>query len=399
MKRRFIRFALLALTLALTAGSCLASEGYAFAAGDFPGLSGAVITQVPDEAQGTLRCGSRTIRAGDVLSAASLNTLCFVPASDCGSVCTLRYLPISGNRAGAAATLSLQIFGKKANQPPAAREQELETYRNIPLSGMLQATDPEGDALRFSLAEEPRRGSVLLAADGSFTYTPDRNKVGADSFTFTVSDDRGGVSEETTVRIRIRKPDDKTVFADLAGNGDAYYAMWLRDQGLLSGETVAGQLCFEPDKPVSRGEFVVLVMQLFELEPAEETLHSGFADEAQTSAWMQPYLSSAVSAGLISGSRSESGLVFRPDEAVTEAEAAVILQNLLRFPSAEAVSSEDAVETWAADAVGALSGAGTDPLSVSAAPLTRLRCAKLLWQCWKAAEGGRYGLLAWAAEK
>jgi hypothetical protein len=44
--------------------------------------------------------------------------------------------------------------------------------------------------------------------DGTFTYTPDEgNDTGADSFTYTVSDQYGGTSETATVAITLTNAD------------------------------------------------------------------------------------------------------------------------------------------------------------------------------------------------
>ena len=175
-----------------------------------------------------------------------------------------------------------------------------------------------------------------------------------------------------------------------------YYAIWAREQGLLSGEQVAGTLCFRPNESVTRGEFVVMVMKLFDLEPAEAIASTGFADEAATPVWMQPYLTGAVKTGIVSGIRSEDGLVFRADASITQAEAAVILQNLLQFPASN--TQVLTAEVWARQAVSALCQAGVDALAGSSEPLTRLQCAKALHSAYHASDSGRYGLLAWAAD-
>jgi hypothetical protein len=38
--------------------------------------------------------------------------------------------------------------------------------------------------------------------------------------------------------------------------------MWLKEQGIFTGSTIGGNFCFSPDKSVSRGEFLVMVMNL-----------------------------------------------------------------------------------------------------------------------------------------
>jgi Ca2+-binding RTX toxin-like protein len=59
------------------------------------------------------------------------------------------------------------------------------------LTGQLTASDANGDALAWSLVEGPANGTVLLAADGSYSYTPGANASGADSFTVRVTDEMG----------------------------------------------------------------------------------------------------------------------------------------------------------------------------------------------------------------
>ena len=48
---------------------------------------------------------------------------------------------------------------------------------------------------------------------------------------------------------------------------------------------------------------------------------------------------SALRAGIISGVNSDDGLVFRPNTALTQAEAAVMLQNVLDLPASSSVAS------------------------------------------------------------
>ncbi|OAN47525.1 hypothetical protein A6A04_20325 [Paramagnetospirillum marisnigri] len=68
------------------------------------------------------------------------------------------------------------------------------------VSGTIQATDPDGNQLDFSLAtgnDGAQHGSVVLMPDGSFVYTPTGNYAGSDSFKVLISDGHGGTSTET----------------------------------------------------------------------------------------------------------------------------------------------------------------------------------------------------------
>src|SRR5690606_31082019 len=70
--------------------------------------------------------------------------------------------------------------------------------------------------------EEPAHGTIALGSDGGFTYTPDPDFNGLDSFTYVASDvdpdDMGltaaAVSEATTVEIRVAAVNDAPVAVD-----------------------------------------------------------------------------------------------------------------------------------------------------------------------------------------
>jgi hypothetical protein len=65
-----------------------------------------------------------------------------------------------------------------------------------PKSGTLLATDPDGDAMTFSLVDPPDKGALVVddPATGAFTYTPDGDAVGYDTFTFRATDPTGASS-------------------------------------------------------------------------------------------------------------------------------------------------------------------------------------------------------------
>lgn len=119
-----------------------------------------------------------------------------------------------------ASELRISLLNGK-NQPPAAADSTFETYKNISNSGTLKVSDPDGDALTYTLVRAPKRGTVELHEDGTFTYTPEENKVGKDSFVFTAADPAGNVSNEACVKIKIVKPTDRAVYSDL--DEDAQY--------------------------------------------------------------------------------------------------------------------------------------------------------------------------------
>ncbi|SDG97832.1 type I secretion C-terminal target domain (VC_A0849 subclass), partial [Pseudomonas benzenivorans] len=60
-----------------------------------------------------------------------------------------------------------------------------------------------GGALSYALASGVSNGSLVFNADGSYSYTPDANFNGADSFTYTVTDAASGESSTQTVSLSV----------------------------------------------------------------------------------------------------------------------------------------------------------------------------------------------------
>ena len=58
----------------------------------------------------------------------------------------------------------------------------------LPEGVLCNDTDLESDPLTADLVTDAGHGSVALAADGSFTYTPDADYHGPDSFTYRAYD-------------------------------------------------------------------------------------------------------------------------------------------------------------------------------------------------------------------
>lgn len=359
------------LTVSASAPEVPAGDLSCLSPADFgEGIRGICVTAVPQD--GTLRLGERTIRSGDVLTADQLGALTFThPDSAADSRTVMGYLPIRDDGPGAEAELVFSIRGRR-NEGPTVRDSKMETYKNLPNEGLLSCSDPEGDALTYTLVRAPKRGEVILREDGSFLYTPQKNKVGTDSFTFTASDTAGNRSEEATVTISILKPTDEKQYADTVSSDCRFEAEWLRCTGLFTGETVSGQFCFHPDEPVTRGQFLSMLMQVLDMPVDRSVTETGFLDESPQ--WLRPYLAAALRSGIITGYPADGGVEFRDGQAVSADEAARMVSRALDFAVPTASVRDD-----------------TLPLGMD--PLTRADAAKTLYQVSLLRRGsGLFGL-------
>ncbi|MBQ8909438.1 MAG: cadherin-like domain-containing protein [Oscillospiraceae bacterium] len=381
---RVVSLACAALAVVGLAGGALAAEvdcdtTYCFTASDFSGeeqIVGICITELPDPNTGTAMLGQRVLREGDILTAEQVSQMTFAPLrTQVDATATVTYLPIYENRVEKSTTMTIAIRGKE-DKAPVAEDFAIETYKNLPNTGTLKVSDPEGESLTYTLVRAPKRGEVTIQADGSFTYTPKKNKVGVDSFVYTAADPAGNVSRQATVTVQILKPSDKNQYTDTVGLDCRFEAEWLKNTGLFTGEKVGGESCFFPEKTVSRGDFLTMAVKALDI-PVEEMDYSGIPEDVPM--WLKPYVGAALRSGLLEGwPQTETGS-YDMESPITELEAAVLLQNALDLSMTEtAAELSEELPVWAADSVAVMNQYGVALGSENA--VTRAQAAEVLYQ-------------------
>lgn len=271
------------------------------------------------------------------------------------------------------------------NAAPIAEDLSLTTYKGVAIFSRFAAVDPEGDLVTFQVVDSPARGQVTMdeTDPAAFTYTPYEGKKGKDSFTYVAIDAKGNTSQPATVKIVIEKQKTAVSYSDLEGQPAHYAALRLAESGVYTGRQVGALYCFDPDQTFTREEFLAMAMTAAGKAPLEDVTLTGFYDDGDISAWAKGYVSAALVVGTVEGSRNEAGqAVFAPGSAVTQAEAAVIIDRLLATGDVSAASSTFSAETapaWAYQSV--VNMEAVSVLSSSAdlyKPLTRAGAAVML---------------------
>lgn len=360
-----------ALTVGAAAAQVDSDATYCFSAADFSEekLVGICITGIPDASAGTVMLGQRLLRPGDILTVQQVEQMTFHSLrTERDLQACMTYLPIYEDKVESVATVSIAVIGK-TDRAPVAEDSTIETYKNLPNEALLKVKDPEGQALTFTVMRQPRRGTVVIREDGSFHYTPNKNKVGVDSFTYTATDPAGNVSREATVTITIMKPTDAPQYTDTVGESCRFAAEWMKHTGIFVSETISGNNCFRPNKDVSYGEFLTMLVGVLEMEPDLEVSYTGEAPD-----WLKPYLAAAVRSGFVAG--LPNGEAMDTNASITGAEAAVMVQNALDLQGLS--DAEVFAPDWAADAVRTLAdyGIALDAERV----LTRADAAQVIYQ-------------------
>jgi large repetitive protein len=113
------------------------------------------------------------------------------------------------------ATVTINV---STNIPPIAQNDaytlDEDTTLDVPAPGVLaNDSDPDGGPLTAALESPPSHGALTLNSNGSFTYTPEANYYGTDSFTYRARDYLSG-SLPATVTLTINPVNDPPVAND-----------------------------------------------------------------------------------------------------------------------------------------------------------------------------------------
>lgn len=284
---------------------------------------------------------------------------------------------------------------------PIAREIAIETYRGIPYQAQFLSTDPEGEDVTYAVVTLPKRGTVAVEG-GNFTYTPEKDKTGTDSFTYAATDSAGHMSLPATVTITISKVKSGVTYADTQGSAAAAAAQHLAEAGIFTGASIAGQHYFEPERTVSREEFLAMALETAGAEVTAVTM-TGFSDDAAIPTWAKAYAAAGLTAGVMQGSHTGEGVAFRGKEPITFNEAAAVMNRMLAVSDVNLdawYADRESVPGWASQAVGnmesvsvlAAGSFGSDGLD---AAITRADAAKMLSASRVLLDGEVEGIFDW----
>ena len=158
---------------------------------------------------------------GDVVLAGSVAT--YTPDPDFNGEDSFTFTATDGTLISDMAVVTITVT--PVNDAPVAVEDDYTTDEDTVLTvlvadGVLDNdSDLDGDVLTAVLVSDVSNGTLALAGDGSFVYTPNENYFGTDSFTYKASD---GILESSivTVTITITPVNDWVV-----ANDDEYETM------------------------------------------------------------------------------------------------------------------------------------------------------------------------------
>ncbi len=346
------------------------------------------ITKLPEATSGTLYCGSQSMTEGQIISGDDIAKMTFCEAGGFGNFASFK-LRVNGS---AYETECKVYLISSANSAPSTSNASyaslnMETHKNISVSGVLCGYDTDGDELTFEIVRYPEEGAIRMLDKnyGTYTYMPSENYSGKDSFEYVVHDKYGNYSASTEVLVTVSIPAVSVTYSDLIDTDIHTYAISLTEDGIMNGVQVGDYFYFRPDTEVSRAEFIVTAMTALGIRSVPDVADTGFFDDSDIRPEMKGYIALAYSKGYISGIKKDGEIYFKPDETIKLSEASVILSNIIGYSEPEikpVFSDASSIPAWSERAVVSLHTLGViecgDGSIEAGQNITRGTMAKLL---------------------
>lgn len=172
------------------------------------------------------------------LSLTSTGSVVYTPPAGFRGVATFGYRVNDGDEFSNVATGTIVVNSRPVATPGAYQTNEDTTLNVGAAGGVLQGdTDAENDPLTAVLMTPPAHGTISLAADGSFAYTPALNYSGPDSFTYAANDG-GQNSTAATISLTINAVNDAPLAAADVYDVEVDFPLAvLAVEGLLANDT------------------------------------------------------------------------------------------------------------------------------------------------------------------
>ncbi|MGE5452385.1 MAG: Ig-like domain-containing protein, partial [Acidobacteriota bacterium] len=167
------------------------SGGYAVSTEEDKAISGQVTASDVDGDTLSFTKGSDPAHGSVVVNADG--TWTYTPAKDYNGSDSFTVTVSDGHDGKTTSTITVGVNAVN-DAPTASTNYSVVTPEDQPISGKVTGNDVDGDALSYAKGTDPAHGSVVVNADGTWTYTPAKDYNGSDSFTVTVSDGQGGTA-------------------------------------------------------------------------------------------------------------------------------------------------------------------------------------------------------------
>ncbi|MBF2026304.1 MAG: tandem-95 repeat protein, partial [Oscillatoriales cyanobacterium C42_A2020_001] len=214
-----------------------------------------------DTAASGLTATLTTVTSNGALTLNPNGSFTYTPNSGFIGTDSFTYRTNDGSLNSGLATVTISVTGT-TNTPPIAGNDTASGNEDTAINGNVLSNDgdPDGNTpLSATVVAGPSSGALSLNPDGTFSYTPNANFNGTDTFTYLNRDALGAVSNTATVVLTVNPVNDAPSFvvganqSAIAGSGMQTVSNWATgfNPGAANetGQTIAGYTVVSNSNP------------------------------------------------------------------------------------------------------------------------------------------------------
>lgn len=281
--------------------------------------------------------------------------------------------------------------------------------KNKSVNGMLKYT-AEIATVSFEITEQPTNGKVEITDyKGSFTYTPNKDFSGTDSFAFRIK--AGGEESNIsrcTVNVTEQKDDTEElgfVYEDMRTHWGNYSAVKLVERDIVKGERIGKRYYFHPETNMRRldvAEYILAAMKA-DFDTVDKNETHIFEDSASLPEYVNEAGYLANKKGFLAGVRDGEKVYFKPYEYINRAEIIRMIDLAMSSKTQNGdeikFADENSIPDWAVQSVKNLVGYGIvkgfeDNTLRPFDKITKAQTAEMIYQMMKYNEENSVGTIS-----
>lgn len=178
----------------------------------------------------------------------------------------------------------------------------------------------------ISITKNPDNGNLIVDGNNQFTYTPNKNFTGTDSFCYRIFSD-GIYSNISRCNINITDENTKNIkntnfyYEDTKNHSCDYMFKKLAEQNIVKGEKILDKFYFYPDSHITRSQAINYICAVLNTENnQDDAVPVIFKDDNLLSEQLKINSAICYSSGILTGQKIGEDIYLCPNEPLKRAE-------------------------------------------------------------------------------
>lgn len=136
---------------------------------------------------GTLKLNGVDVTINQIIPSGEIGNLAFIPDTNWNGSTSFGW-NVADALEWSTTSRNVNITVNSVNDAPVVFNGSISTNEDVSVTDGFSSADIDGDSLTYSIIVQGAHGTAVANPDGSYTYTPNANYFGSDSFTFKAND-------------------------------------------------------------------------------------------------------------------------------------------------------------------------------------------------------------------